>query len=198
MDGATPVAFKEMKRIIKYVLDTKHFGLKIHPQIETDGKWRMTVYTDSDWAGDKETRHSVSGYVLFLLNVPILWKSHLQRTVSLSSSEAEYIAISEAAKEIKFVAQILDSIGIKVQVPIIFNVDNVGAIFMLENVSATSRTRHVDARYHYVRKFTSEGFLKIIFVKSADNKADMFTKNVNQEALGFHVKSYIVDRTSGD
>jgi hypothetical protein len=84
---------------------------------------------------------------------------------------------------------------IKVQLPIIVNVDNVGAIFMTENVTATSRTRHVDARYHYVREFVAEGFLNIIFVKSADNRSDMFTKNVSADVLGFHVKSYVVDRS---
>jgi Reverse transcriptase (RNA-dependent DNA polymerase) len=194
MDGATPAAFKEMKRIIKYVLDTQHFGLRMQPIFQEDNKWQMTVYTDSDWAGDKDNRHSVSGYAIFLLNVPILWKSRLQRTVALSSSEAEYYAISEAAKEIKFVYQILDSLGIKVTLPIIVNVDNVGAIFMTENVTATTRTRHVDARYHYVREFVSEGFLKIIFVKSADNKSDMFTKNVNAETLDFHINSYVIDK----
>lgn len=160
MDGATPAAFKEMKRIIKYVLDTQFYGLRIQPDFTKGNTWQMTVFTDSDWAGDKDNRHSVSGYAIFLLNVPILWKSRLQRTVALSSSEAEYYAISEAAKEIKFVYQILDSIGIKIHLPIVVNVDNVGAIFMTENVTATTRTRHVDARYHYVREFVSEGFLK--------------------------------------
>lgn len=88
----------------------------------------MNVYTDSDWAGDKDNRHSVSGYAIFLLDVPILWKSCLQRTVALSSSEAEYYAISEAAKEIKLVYQILDSMNVKVTLPIVVNIDNVGAI----------------------------------------------------------------------
>lgn len=74
MDGATPAAFNEMKRILKYVIDTKYLGLKLHPKLpETDkDKWQMTVYTNSDWAGDKDNRHSVSGYVIFLLEVPIL------------------------------------------------------------------------------------------------------------------------------
>jgi hypothetical protein len=58
-------------------------------------------------------------------------------------------------------------------------VDNIGVIFMSENASATSRTRHVDARYHFVRQFVEEGFLKIVFVKSNDIKSDMFTKNIS-------------------
>jgi hypothetical protein len=194
MDKANEHAFKEMKRLIKFVLDTKHYGLKLKPDGSFKGKWNLKVYTDSDWAGDKNNRRSVSGFVIFVKGVPVLWKSKLQKCVSLSSSEAEYYALSEAAKEIKFIVQILNSIGIEVETPIIVHVDNVGAIFMSENVSATQRTKHVDARYHYVREFIEEGFLKIIFVRTDENKSDMFTKNVSQAVYDKHVQDYIMDK----
>jgi hypothetical protein len=89
--------------------------------------------------------------------------------------------LSEAAKEIKFVLQILKSLGVETELPIIIYVENVGAIFMSENISATSGTRHVDARYHFVREFIVDGVIKIIFVKSAENKSDGFTKKVISE-----------------
>ena len=72
LDRPNEAAFKEMKRITKFVLDTANHGLRIEPEKMTDNKWVLKVYTDSDWAGDKDTRISVSGYVLFLMNVPIL------------------------------------------------------------------------------------------------------------------------------
>ncbi len=56
------------------------------------------------------------------------------------------------------------SIGIEVELPVIIRVDNVGAIFMAENVSTSPRTKHVDVRYHFVREFVEDGFIKIIFV----------------------------------
>lgn len=65
---------------------------------------------------------------------------------------------------------------------------------MTENVTATNRTKDVDTRYHYVREFVSEGFLKIIFIKSAENKSDMFTKSDNAETLDFHINSYVIDK----
>jgi len=170
MDAATPAAYKEMRRVIKFLLDTKEQGLKIFPRSPHIHQWRMAMYSDSDWAGDKNTCRSVTGYILFLVGVPILWKSKLQASVSLSSSEAEYYALSEAAKEIKFVAQLLRTIGVEPELPITVHVDNVGAIFMSENVSATSRTRHVDARYHFVREFIEEGQIKIVFVKQQKTK----------------------------
>jgi hypothetical protein len=154
----------------------------------------MVMFSDSDWAGDKENRHGVTGYVIYLKGVPILWKSRLQRTVALSSAEAEYYALSEAAKEVKFVVQILESLKIKVQMPIIVRVDNIGAIFMAENKSATSRTRHVDARYHFIREFVEDNFIKIIFVKTDENKADIFTKNISSDVYDRHMKSFIAPK----
>jgi hypothetical protein len=194
MDGATPEAFKELTRVLQFVVNTKDYGLLIEPKWDKNNQWNLVVYTDSDWAGDKENRHSVTGYIMFLMGVPVMWKSRLQRTVALSSTEAEYYAISETAKEIKFIFQILESIGIKIKLPIIVKVDNVGAIFMAENVTATKLTRHVDARYHYVREFIEEGFIKIIFVKSDDNKADGFTKNLKTELYEKHSESYLIEK----
>jgi hypothetical protein len=194
MDGATPEAFKELTRVLQFVVNTKDYGLLIEPKWDKNNQWNLVVYTDSDWAGDKENRHSVTGYIMFLMGVPVMWKSRLQRTVALSSTEAEYYAISETAKEIKFIFQILESIGIKIKLPIIVKVDNVGAIFMAENVTATKLTRHVDARYHYVREFIEEGFIQIIFVKSDDNKADGFTKNLKTELYEKHSESYLIEK----
>jgi hypothetical protein len=194
MDGASPGAFKELKRLLKFVLDTKDYGLKIKPIVDEKMNWELTVFSDSDWGGDKDNRHSVSGYVIFFMSVPILWRSKLQRTISLSSSEAEYYALSEAAKDVKFVAQILSSIGIEFKQPIIINVDNVGAMFIAENASATSKTKHIDIRYHFVREFIMEGFMKIIFVKSEDNKADGFTKNVSGDIYEKHKNDFILNK----
>jgi len=192
LDGASQGTFKELKRVIKFVLDTADYGLKIQPDPEQEGKkWRMTVFSDSDYAGDAETRISVTGFCVFLMGVPISWKSRAQRSVTLSSSEAEFVALSEAAKEIKFIVQVMLSIGIEVEMPIVVHVDNVGAIFMAENVSTSGRTKHVDIRYHYVREFIEDGFIRIVFVRTKLNKADMFTKNVVGDIHNAHSKSFI-------
>ena len=97
---------------------------------------------------------------------------------SIFSGEAKFVALSKATKEIKFIVQVLLSIGIEVQLPMIVHVDNVGAIFMAKNVSTSTQTKHVDVRYHFIREFIEDGFIKIVFVRTADNKADIFTKNV--------------------
>jgi hypothetical protein len=166
MDKATPAAYKEMKQVMRFIADTKDYGLKIEPEQPSKDKfnWNMVVYTDSDWVGDKEDRRIVSGYVIFLLGLPILWKSKLQKSVTLLSSEAEYFAMSEAIKDVYVIVMVLESLGVRVQIPVTVLVDNIGAIFMAENVSATSRTKHIDTRYHFVCEFVEEGFIQVIFV----------------------------------
>ena len=82
--------------------------------------------------------------------------------------------------------------GMKVKIPIIVRVDNVGAIFMTENISTSQRTCHVDIRYAYVREFVQDGFLKILFVKTENNLSDGFTKNVTGNIQEKHGESYIV------
>jgi hypothetical protein len=196
MDGATLAAMKEMKRVIKFVMDTKHLGLKMEPKTpDNDKMWDLVIYCDSDWAGDKDTRISVAGFIVYLMGAPISWKSKAQRGVTLSSSEAEFVALSEAAKEIKFVVQVLISMGIPVRLPVICRVDNIGAIFMAENVSTSQRTKHIDTRYHFVREFVEEGFIKIIFVRTKENRSDGFTKNVTGEIYDAHVETYMAEKT---
>jgi hypothetical protein len=193
--GATETAFKELKQVIKFVLDTRTYGLKLEPKMDKeDVNWAMMVFTDSDWAGDKDDRRSIAGYIVFLLGAPILWKSKAQKSVSLLSSEAEYYALSEAAKEIKFVVQILLSMGIPVKIPVIVRLVNMGAIFMSENASAWSRTKHVDTRYHFVREYVEDGFIRIVFVRTANNISDSFTKNVTGDVYDAHTKKFVADR----
>jgi len=199
LDGATPAAYKEMMRIIKYVLDTKNLALKVKPiQEDKEQKWRMLAFSDSDYAGDPESRISISGWAIYFCGVLVAWQSKGQKSITLSSSEAEYVALSEAAKNIKFIYMILESMGIKVEIPIIVRVDNNGAIFMSENVVVSQRTKHVDVRYKFVNEFVEDGFLKIRFVRSEDNDADIFTKNLKGELHERHMRKMICEKGSGD
>jgi hypothetical protein len=107
------------------------------------------------------------------MNVPVCWRSKAQRGVTLSSSKAEYVAISEAVKEIKFIYYLLREIGIEVNLPITVKTDNVGAMFVAQNASSGVRARHIDTRYHYVRENLEEGIINIKFVKSIGNNSDI-------------------------
>jgi hypothetical protein len=81
--------------------------------------------------------------------------------VTLSTTESEYVAMSEAVRELKFTYQVLQALNVKVKLPIKVNVDNVGAIFLANNRNASKRTKHVDVRYHFVREMIDENFWKL-------------------------------------
>jgi hypothetical protein len=151
----------------------------------------LKIFCDSDWAGDPKTRVSVTGFIIYLLNVPICWRSKSQRGVTLSSTEAKYVAISDAVKELKFIYYLLSDLHIKVNLPIVVKTDNIGAIFMSENALTGFRTQHVDIRYHFVQEIIEDGFIKIEFIRSVENDSDLFTKNVNQELYEKHTKKFL-------
>ena len=137
-------------------------------------------------ANYKNTRKSGTGYVIFINGVAVSWKSKSQHNVSLSTTEAEYVAVSEAVRELKFVTNLLDSISIEFQKPIEVKIDNVGALFLVKSRNTSERTRHIDARYHYIRELVDEGLIKIEFIRSEDNVADIFTKNLGEAYFNKH------------
>jgi hypothetical protein len=191
MDKAAYGTYWEMLCVVKFVLDTKNYCLKIQPNFDSKNSWKLKVFSDSDWAGDPETRISVTGFIVYLQNVPVCWRSKAQRGVTLSSSKAEYVAMSEAVKEIRFIYFILKDIGIEVELPIVVKTDNVGALFMSQNSSTGVRSRHVDTRYHFIRENVEDGIVRVEFVKSSDNDSDIFTKNVNQEMYEKHAMKFL-------
>ena len=108
----------------------------------------------------------------------ISWESRGHKSVSLSCTEAEYVAMSEVCMEVIFIKNILVFLEIKLDYPIIIQCDNVGAIYLANNEKTSGQTKHIDVRYHYVREFIEDGIVKIIFVRLKDNQANPFTKNV--------------------
>jgi len=186
MDHANRAHQKALYRVLKYVKQTKERRLILEPKRQKDLRWDMKAFSDSDFAGDTETRKSVSGFVIYLCGAPIAWRSKGQKSVTLSSTEAEYVAISEVAAEILYVVGILKFLGAEIRYPIEVNVDNIGAIYLAKNATTGSRTKHVDIRYHFVREYVEDGIVKIVFVRSEDNDADIFTKNLNGESFKRH------------
>jgi hypothetical protein len=104
--------------------------LKVQPKLDNTLGWNLKIFCDSDWAGDPETRVSVTGFITYLLNLPICWRSKSQKGVTLSSTDAKYVAVSEAIKELKFIYYLLSDLHIKVNLPIVMKTDNIRAIFM--------------------------------------------------------------------
>ncbi len=195
LDGATATHFKAMLRLIHYVILTENKVLKIKPYESKDAN--LVVYTDSEFGGDRDTRISVYGYMVYFNGALISWKSKSGRSVTLSSTEAEYYACSEATKEIIFIKNILESMEIKVNLPMKVKMDNTGAIFLANNHTSGQRTKHIDMRAHFVREYIVDGIIKIEFVKSENNDADINTKNTGEELFNKHTRKFLQDLPKG-
>ena len=176
MDGASMAQVTEMYRVINFVLEMKTLGLRMVP-IFNDGIWKLEALSDSDFANDKDTRYSVYGCIIYFGGVAVAWKSKSMKSVVLSTTEAEYVAVSEVVKEIKLLYQMLRNMEIKVPLPIKVQVDNVGAIWLANSSSVSERTKDVDLRSHFVRDMIMDQVIEINFVKSALNDSDIMTKN---------------------
>jgi hypothetical protein len=159
MDSATWEAYNELLRVIKFVIDTKTFDLKVQPKLDNKLGWDLKIFCDSNWAGDPKTRVIVTGFIIYLLSVPICWRSKSKKGVTLSSTETENVATYEAVKELKFIYYLLSDLHIKVNLPIVVKTDNIGAMFMSENASTGFHTWHMYTRYHFVQEFIEDGFL---------------------------------------
>lgn len=131
--------------------------------------------------------------VCFRLWMYHFWGSRGQNTVSISSTEAEYVSLTEVWKEILYVRQILFFMGVKVTLPIRVRVDNSGAIFMTRNSSAGKSTKHIDVWYHFVRKYEEDGSIILEFVGMLENVSDIFTTNTSGQTFYELINKFMND-----
>ena len=155
MDAPVPAHMKEIYKVIMFVLSTKDYGQKFK-LIKSIRKWVLKALSDSDFASDKETRISVYGYVIYFCGIPTAWRSKGMKSVVLSTTGAEYMALSEMVKELKFIVQLLQTMNITVELPIAVHVDNVGAIWLSNNRNTGDRTKHIDIRTSFVKEYQED------------------------------------------
>ena len=163
------------KWILRYVHGTVDMGLVFQRDEKTVQP--CIGYVDSDYAGDLDKRRSMTGYVFTLAGGPVSWRSTLQATVALSTTEAEYMAVTEAFKEAIWLQGLLDDLGI-VQEQIPVHCDSLSAIYLAKNQVHHARTKHIDVRYHFVREIIDEGDILLVKIDTKENPADMLTKVV--------------------
>ena len=110
--------------------------------------------------------------------------------MALSSTESDYVDVSESRREIFFIKSFLEFMNLNVKIPITIRVDNLGAIYLAKN-SGGKRSKHIEVRYHHIREKISDVSVEIIFVKSEGNIADGFTRNLPEELFQKHSKVYM-------
>lgn len=160
-----------VKRILRYLINSKDISIVYKGNIELVG------YSDSDFAGDLDTRKSNTGYIFLMNGGPVTWSSRKQNTVALSTTESEYMAASEAAKEILWLRQFLYDIG-EPQSSITLNVDNQSAIKLINNPVFHRRSKHIDIRYNFIREKVRKKIVDIKYVESSNQLADFLTKSL--------------------
>eukprot|EP00253_Pinus_taeda_P031476 PITA_31476 len=139
-------------------------------------------YVDSVFVGDLDKRRSTSRYVFTLAGGAISWMSKLQNIVSLSTTEAEYIAASHACKEAVWLKGLFGEFG-RLQDNIKLFCDSQSAIHLAKNPAYHSKSKHIPSKYHFVRQVISERGVSLEKVHTKENCADMFTKPVLLEKL---------------
>ena len=171
-----------VKRILRYIRGTSDYGLWYS---RNDGL-ELVAYSDADWAGCRDDRKSTSGGAFYLGNSCVSWFSKKQESVSLSTTEAEYIAAAAACTQVIWMKRQLRDITRVVLGTTVIRCDNQSAINLSKNCVHHSRCKHIDVRYHFLRDRVERKIVKLEFVPSKEQKADIFTKPLPRELFEAH------------
>jgi hypothetical protein len=194
MKVAAPVHLKAMLRVLKYCVDTPQRGLQLKPSRTWNGKpdfeFIVKGLSDANYATDPSSRKSISGYSVFLEDAPISMKSGQQKSVTLSTAEAELVSGTQCAQDMLFVMRVLESIGLKVKKPMILQIDNKGAVDLANNWSIGGRTRHMEVRQYFLRDLKMEGTILTQWLAGSEMSSDLFTKNLARPLFEQHMQTF--------
>ncbi|GJY49219.1 retrovirus-related pol polyprotein from transposon TNT 1-94 [Tanacetum coccineum] len=169
-----------VKRVFRYLQGTINMGLW-YPK---DTAMALTAYADADHAGCQDTRRSTSGSAQFLSDKLVSWSSKKQTSTSISSTEAEYIAMSGCYAQILWMRSQLSDYGFAYnRIPLYY--DNKSAIALCCNNVQHSRSKHIDIRHHFIREQVEKGVVELYFVRTEYQLADIFTKALPRERFEF-------------
>ena len=180
-------------KIISYILSTPKRGWHLKPTrrwkpTDKDFEFVIRGRPDSNYGTDQETRKSVSGYVVYLEDAPISIKSIMQRIIALSSTEAELIALVQCVQEMMAAKRLLESMDLKLKLPMLIECDNKGAVDLVNGYQVGAGTKHIDIRNFFVRVLKDEGIIVVRWIPTDENESDICTKNAKKATYLKHVK----------
>lgn len=178
--------FGALKRILRYLQGTRGCSLTYRATEPADQQPKLFGYTDSDFANDKSDRRSVSGYVFILCNGAVSWASRRQKTTALSTTEAEYVAASEAVREATWWRSFLGELGYDTTTPTPVLGDNAGSVYLAKNNDHHARTKHIDIKHHFIRDRIADNTVTFEHVTTDENVADVLTKALTRNKHGAH------------
>jgi hypothetical protein len=167
--------------IIRYLKSTSTLGLTFKKST-----FKIEGFADSDYAGDTQDRKSTSGWFFKIGDNTVSFKSTKQKSVALSTTEAEYMAASDATKEAIWLEDLLMELKLIVEPTATLHQDNQGAIFLERNHSNNPRSKHIDVRYHFIRDMVDTGRVTILYCPTDLMTADILTKPLPTEKFKLH------------
>jgi hypothetical protein len=176
--NAARLIMKYLKQTSAMVLQFRrsHRTLGIEYQ-HSNSDFALEGYSDSDWAGDPSDAKSTSGVVVTINGNPVYWKSKKQSCVAKSVLEAEFVAATEAVRHVLWLRRFIETInGISRLPPTPIHIDNLGAIQHIKDDQQTSKTRHINVCYYFIRDAYANKYIIPLKIPTADNLADIFTK----------------------
>ncbi|CAM9355323.1 unnamed protein product, partial [Heterosigma akashiwo] len=167
--------FEAAERAFRYLKDTQSESLRLGGDLVLRG------FSDSDFCSDRIDGESVTGYVLFLGDAPIIWSSKLQGAVTTSTVEAEFLALRSSVKDIMWLRHLLADLGCPQQEPTPVVEDNSACIEWASDLLISKKNRHFHVSYHLAKEQVSLGTIRMFFIKTHDQVADIFTRALNAE-----------------
>ena len=178
LDKYTEHHWQAALRVLRYLHKTSDLSLVYSGDSETPLEDTLRLYSDADFAACKETRRSVSGSLVQLAGGAILWSSQQQKCVSLSSTEAEYIALSECTKTALWLRTLFEELNINTK-PVIL-VDNQSSLRLIHNSEYHKRTEHIATRFLFCRQVAEQQQVEYKYVSTTENLADALTKALSK------------------
>uniref|UniRef100_A0A8D8T0A7 Copia protein n=1 Tax=Cacopsylla melanoneura TaxID=428564 RepID=A0A8D8T0A7_9HEMI len=172
------------KRVLRYLRATQSMSM-VYEKTEN---MQLIGYSDSDWAADPTNRKSVTGSVIFFCGNPVAWFSKKQNCVTLSSTEAEYVAGSLVSAELIALKGIVKDLTNQ-QVDTVLLMDNQGAIKISQNYENSKRSKHIDVKYHFLKDSVQKKLILIQYVDTKKNIADIMTKALGRCIFSVHLVS---------
>lgn len=170
----------QILHILRYLKGTLEYKLEYNG----DNDFRTYAFCDADFAGDPNTRRSTTGYATYIGDSVISWYSSAQTGVTLSTCEAEYVALCSCTQEIVWLRMLLNEIGITQDQPTLVYEDNQSCIALANNPVYHKRTKHVDIKYHYTREKVEDGTIVLEHCDTEKQVADIFTKALGKNKVG--------------
>lgn len=179
MSTPTELYMRAVKRIMRYLRGTVEFGVFY----EKGGDEELVGYTDSNYAGDLNDRKCTSGYVFMLGSGAVAWSSKKQPIVTLSTTEAEFVAAATCASQAIWMRRIHEKLSSKESKCTMIFCDNSSTIQLSKNPVLHGRSKHIDVRFHFLRDLTRDGVVELVYCGTQNQLADGMTKPLTLDAF---------------